>query len=340
MAYRRGEHHFTSLDFKEISVFSSAFPVDLSDSTTRKTVAKILPESLDGIFLAKGASATYETTRGKGALPLLPLSARIDLERDSTDDERKRVHEHTYILSSLTDDSPLTAAHVQLDVDAGTVGGFSVTSRNETRTDSPIYELRGYFANADRGESDEDSAFEVTKYTGDDQEWSYLVDEDMATQFVNALEERRTCRYSDGNLQSQLFNLVDASKDITKTEAGTYNLNNHDSFVLSIERTQRIRAGLARSTAWSLIMRETTTAAEGMNAARTFTLNYDRSETPRYTAQLDYLVRDEYLQTTHKDRESDYEQMSITFRDNPNIIFAALAQAAAKLQEISFDFDL
>lgn len=332
-----GERHFKSLDFGKISVFSSAFPVDSSDPMIRKITQKKLPETLDDIFFLNGSSETKETTKDKGALPLIPESAYLDIQRNSSDAERKIIRGHSYIFSSLTDDSPLTAAHLQLDIESGAVRSFSVTSRNMERGNSPIYELRGYLDEDAEEGSESDSVFEVTKYSDDKLEWSHLVDEEMATYFAHALEERRTCRLSEGNLPSLLLGLADASKDITRTQVGNYRVRGHDSLALSVERTQRIQKGIVRAAAWSLVMKEVHAIDSDITATRTFSLWYDNAHSPHYKTQLDYLVNDELERTTHKERESDYEEMSMMFRNNPSVLFAALADAAAKLQEISFD---
>ncbi len=326
-----GEKHFTSLDFGDKSVFSSPFPVDSSAEEVREITRVSIPAALDDVFLIQPSTQTYTTDHVEGAIAIVPLSAKIDLSRIQDPDIKRGVDAREFVFDSLTDRQPLTTIHTQIDIESSLVSSFSIFARNSSSPGVPFYELRGHM-----GDEETTDTFEVAKHGKGGPEWSLAVDEKIATEFLNALEERRTCRYSDGSLQQKLTELAQASKSSIHEQSGSYYLDRENLIHVSVERTKKIRKGIATVATWSIVLNEQI-SNNSYNSSRTFTLDYDRIRSQRYKARLDQLVEDIGCTTSHSKRESDFQSLSEMFRDHPEMLFAALSEAIKKLQIIELD---
>jgi hypothetical protein len=317
--------HFNSFDFDRTSVFTSKFPVDLSHPDVRKSVQKDIPAYLDTVFLLRGGSIEEFSTEPRGKLSLHPAMTQAALQGVDGPESREVKDRHD-TFHALTDGAALTTAQVQINREGGIVTDFSIAATDSAPNIPAVYELRGAI-----NIPDADDVFEIAKTDDTKEDWSMLVDSDIAQDFVQALHEQRVGHPTEPvPIEAGLMRLLDTSSQIFHQQEMTIESTDGPDVSLSIKRRSRIEKGIMKVAAYSLIRREVE-MLEDMEISSAFSLSYDRSKTPRYDADVAYLMRTYSDFPGHAERESHFERWSIHYRKNPERVYAGLAEAARRL---------
>lgn len=327
----RRRSHFNAIDFGNTSVFASRFPVDLRDKNIRKIVQRTIPAYLDTIFLLHPSLEDFSTAPKKGRIPLMPTMTEVAIEKLEGDEKRKaRGRQAT--LRALTDGALLSTVDGQITRENGAVRDFSIVAASAQNGDRAWYELRGVLNNEDEA----DDVREIAKSTESGEEWSIEADEDITRDFLRGIREQKsgTVPVEDLPIELSLMQLLDSSPQLYHQQATHESDQSTPGTHFTAERSNVISQGITRTVGYTAILKHVDLIGD-IELNGSFVLSYDASTNPRYTAEMNYLIRALGETPSHEDRLAYFDQLSTYYRQNPDRVFMGLAQAAKELATLS-----
>ena len=318
--------HFDAIHLGDTSTFTSRFPIDKGSSAEVKEALRALPTLTDDIFLIRGASETFETSRS-GSIPLQPHITSIALNREQDPGKKYVTTNRHLIFKSLTDGAELSTAYLQFDREDGNIRDLSLICQGQDSNGDVSVELRAVINDP------HENVFEVAYHSANPavERDSLLIDEEIASNFVHALRENQAgCEVPNSPIEVGLLELIEKSKHYGSESSGMYFVNGDKNLRLQISREQKIKKGVAR-TCNLLMQLEETSLSPNLETIRNFTIKIE----PDLSARLDFLVRSLDGKIGPEDRAAMFEELSVHLRNNPDIVISGLADSAARLARLS-----
>lgn len=321
MKYRHS--HFNALHLGDTSTFSCAFPVDEEKEEIDEALTS-LPEIIDTTLMVHSVNEYFETNTPRGHIPLQPTAANVAIERIDDKSRKSIMRSRHFVFDALAGGIDLTTAQLRVDREGSRIRELSLVCHGlDTKTPASI-ELRAVVNDP------YEDVYELATYQNDTETDSILLDPDTTSAFIHALREKQAGEeLSETSIESGLLELLEKSQDYSHYQSGLYDISPENARTLKIAREQRVKRGIARASMINLELQETSFTGT-IETVRSFSL--DITDEP--SAQLSYMIRSLDRMVGPDDRTTMFEEMSVYLRENPEVLFSALTDAATRLASL------